>query len=103
MNKDLVIENHAVTEQQPPALPATTAKAALPVRISVLIPEQILKQPLPQTTLLAQDEISRLDDIQQQLLEQQNTLKQQIQEADQLIQLKQEQISILEQQLATIS
>ncbi len=49
---------------------------------------------------LAKEEVAKLDDIQNQLNDQRALLKQQHNDADELIKLKEEQIKILEAQLA---
>lgn len=67
----------------------------------VLVNETLLTNQIPENPTLAQEEIARLEDIQKQLNEQNETLKGQHKDADQLIQLKEEQIKILEQQVGT--
>lgn len=66
---------------------------------TTLLSQDLLQTSLPSTTALAKDELSRLDDVQQRLNQQENILKAQLKDADQLIKLKQEQIHLLEQQL----
>lgn len=65
-----------------------------------LIDEQVLSMPVNDNPTLAADELAQLTDIEQQLLEQQALLEEQHLDADQLIALKEEQIALLEQQLA---
>ena len=65
-----------------------------------LVNEKILKDKVPENASLAKEEIAKLDDIQDQLNEQEQSLKSQHEDADQLIKLKEEQIKLLEQQLA---
>ena len=65
-----------------------------------LIENNIVQQPVPQNPSLAKDEISKLEDIQKQLKQQEASLKAQHADADKLIELKKEQIKLLEQQLA---
>ncbi|WP_111895269.1 hypothetical protein [Acinetobacter sp. MB5] len=65
-----------------------------------LVNSDVIKQPVPQNPSLAKEEVSKLEDIQKQLKQQESTLKAQHADADKLIQLKQEQIKLLEQQLA---
>ncbi|MHA3080561.1 hypothetical protein [Acinetobacter sp. ANC 5502] len=65
-----------------------------------LVNDETLKQPIPQNPALAKEEVSKLEDIQQQLKEQEATLKTQHTDADRIIELKQQQIKLLEQQLA---
>ena len=55
---------------------------------------------MPENASLAKEEVAKLDDIQVQLNEQKATLDAQHSDADQLIQLKEEQIKLLEAQLA---
>ena len=66
---------------------------------SVLVSEDILKEAVPENASLAKEEVAKLDDIQSQLKEQEDLLKAQHSDADQLIQLKEEQIKLLEAQL----
>jgi uncharacterized coiled-coil protein SlyX len=65
-----------------------------------LITEDILKAPIPQNASLAKEEEARLADLQLQLAEQEKTLQAQHADADQLIKLKEQQLKLLEQQLA---
>ncbi|MHA3053327.1 hypothetical protein [Acinetobacter sp. ANC 4640] len=65
-----------------------------------LVNDETLKQPIPKNPALAKEEVSKLEDIQQQLKEQEATLKAQHTDADRIIELKQQQIKLLEQQLA---
>lgn len=67
---------------------------------STLIDEKILKDEIPKIASLAKEEVAKLDDIQKQLNEQEKNLASQHSDADQLIKLKEEQIKLLEQQLA---
>ena len=85
-----VVENSAST-----AVANTTTEA--PIQ---LVDETILKQDVPKNASLAKEEIAKLDDIQTQLNEQEKTLKAQHTDADDLIALKEEQIKLLEAQLA---
>ena len=65
----------------------------------VLVSESILKDEVSTNPSIAKEEISKLEDIQDQLLTQQTMLAEQEKNAEQLIKLKEEQIQILEQQL----
>lgn len=65
-----------------------------------LVNESLLKEKVPENATLAKEEIAKLDDVQKQLGEQHQSLKSQHTDADQLIKLKEEQIKLLEQQLA---
>lgn len=67
---------------------------------TALVDEKIVEQAIPQNESLAKDELSKLKDIQTQLDQQTMSLNAQHQDADQLIKLKQEQIKLLEAQLA---
>ena len=75
----------------------TTPAASEPL---ALVDENILKAPVAEDATMAKDEIAKLDDVQKQLTDQESTLTQQHQDADALIQLKEEQIKMLEAQLA---
>ncbi|QIO06959.1 hypothetical protein [Acinetobacter shaoyimingii] len=65
-----------------------------------LVNEDILREQVPQNASLAKEELARLEDIQKQLNDQDESLKGQHQDADKLIQLKEEQIKLLEQQMS---
>ena len=65
-----------------------------------LVTEDLLKAPVPENPALAKEEVAKLDDIQNQLNDQHTLLKQQHNDSDELIKLKEEQIKILEAQLA---
>ena len=65
-----------------------------------LVEESILKDALPINDSLAKEEIAKLGDIQKQLDVQQQSLKQQHSDVDTLVQLKEEQVKLLEAQLA---
>ncbi|WP_151776806.1 hypothetical protein [Acinetobacter brisouii] len=65
-----------------------------------LVDDSVLKQPVPENPSLAKEEVSKLEDIQKQLKHQEATLKAQHSDSDKLIRLKQEEIKLLEQQLA---
>lgn len=64
-----------------------------------LIDDSILTQPIAEDPALAKDELKQLEDIQSQLKEQKDLLEQQHHDADQLIQLKEQQLADLEKQL----
>lgn len=65
-----------------------------------LVDDSVLKQSVPENPSLAKEEVSKLEDIQKQLKHQEATLKAQHSDSDKLIRLKQEEIKLLEQQLA---
>ncbi|MCX0339129.1 hypothetical protein [Acinetobacter radioresistens] len=65
-----------------------------------LVDDQLLNEPVHPAPALAKEEITKLDDIQNQLKQQQALLQEQHTSADKLIQLKEEQIKLLEAQLA---
>lgn len=76
------------------------AKAPETIEAKALVSNQLLDAPVPKNASLAKEEVAKLDDIQVQLNEQKATLDAQHSDADQLIQLKEEQIKLLEAQLA---
>lgn len=76
------------------------AKAPETIEAKALVSNQLLDAPVPKNASLAKEEVVKLDDIQVQLNEQKATLDAQHSDADQLIQLKEEQIKLLEAQLA---
>ena len=92
----------AVPAAKPAAKTEDTAaaKAAEAIEAKALVSEQLLDSPVPENASLAKEEVAKLDDIQVQLNEQKATLDAQHSDADQLIQLKEEQIKLLEAQLA---
>ncbi|WP_327857799.1 hypothetical protein [Acinetobacter guillouiae] len=65
-----------------------------------LVKASILKDKIPENASLAKEEVAKLEDIQKQLDDQQQNLKSQHADADQLIKLKEEQIKLLQQQMA---
>lgn len=65
-----------------------------------LVEESIVKDPIPANDTLAKEEITKLDDIHQQLKDQQQDLKQQHTDVDTLLKLKEDQVKLLEAQLA---
>lgn len=76
------------------------AKAPETIEAKALVSDQLLDAPVPENASLAKEEVAKLDDIQVQLNEQKATLDAQHSDADQLIQLKEEQIKLLEAQFA---
>lgn len=84
----------------PPVAQPIQEKAASTPTNTELVNASILKDQIPQNASLAKEEVAKLDDIQKQLDEQQHNLKSQHADADQLIKLKEEQVKLLEQQLA---
>ena len=66
----------------------------------VLVTEDMMNTAVPTTPALAKEEVAKLEDLQAQLNDQKATLEAQHNDADQLIQLKEEQIKLLEAQLA---
>ncbi|USA46977.1 hypothetical protein NDN11_02210 [Acinetobacter sp. C26M] len=77
-----------------------TNDVAAPIQ---LVEESIVKAPLPANDSLAKEEIAKLDDIHQQLQDQQHELKQQSSDVDTLLKLKEDQIKLLEAQIAAQS
>ena len=99
-------------KQTPPAIQKNPAEqVVVPVQVEeaasqptvedtkALVNESILKDEVPTNPSLAKEEISKLEDIQDQLLTQQTMLVEQEKNAEELIKLKEEQIQILEEQL----
>lgn len=86
-----------------PSVTATTESAEVanetPAPIQ-LVEESIVKEPIPANDTLAKEEITKLDDIHQQLKDQQQDLKQQHTDVDTLLKLKEDQVKLLEAQLA---
>lgn len=76
-----------------------TASSAVAAPIQ-LVEESVVNSPLPSNDSLAKEEIAKLDDIQQQLHDQQRDLKQQNNDVDTLLKLKEDQIKLLEAQIS---
>ena len=100
-------DNTAPIETAPTTAPATkfAPAEATPLQDDEAAPKQLvtedlLKAPVPENAALAKEEVAKLDDIRNQLNDQSSLLKQQHADADELIKLKEEQIKILEAQLA---
>ena len=84
----------------PPVATPVEQNAASEAANVELVKESILKDKIPENASLAKEEVAKLEDIQKQLDDQQQNLKSQHADADQLIKLKEEQIKLLQQQLA---
>lgn len=86
------------------AFDETAASQATPTAplatTQVLIEESVLNQPIAENATLAAEELAKLNELQAQLQEQQTTLAAQHTDADELLKLKEEQIKLLEAQLA---
>ncbi|APX63821.1 hypothetical protein [Acinetobacter schindleri] len=97
-------ETVTVTPAQEPIMTEATAQVA-PIETEAnlanrLVQDDLIKAPVPENPALAKEEISRLEDIQSQLDEQKAMLDAQHKDADKLIRLKEEQLKLLEAQLA---
>ena len=91
----------AATVKQQTAVTAEPTAASSEVTETIqLVEESIIKDPLPANDSLAKEEIAKLDDIHQQLKDQQQELKQQHDDVDALLKLKEEQVKLLEAQIA---
>lgn len=88
-------ETELATPAPVKAKPAEAVPLAEAEPTQKLIEEDILQAPVPENASIA-----KLDDIQLQLAAQESTLKAQHADADQLLKLKEEQIKLLEAQLA---
>ena len=101
-----ILPEHEGASLTAPAKPAAKAEkptkplAQAEQKTIPLVDEKILKQAVPENESLAKEEVAKLDDIQSQLNEQKAMLKAQHADADELIALKEEQIKLLEAQLA---
>ena len=99
-------ESTQINEQLNQTTPAAkkVEAAATPVEQSAasetanveLVKASILKDKIPENASLAKEEVAKLEDIQKQLDDQQQNLKSQHADADQLIKLKEEQIKLLQ-------
>ncbi|MCY6412260.1 hypothetical protein QTA56_08965 [Acinetobacter sp. VNH17] len=90
----------ATVKQQTTVTPESTAASSEVAEPIQLVEESIIKEPLPTNDSLAKEEIAKLDDIHQQLKDQQQELKQQHDDVDALLKLKEEQVKLLEAQIA---
>ena len=98
INASATVATNAPT-QPPVAQPIEQTTQTAPAN-TALVNESILKDKVPENSSLAKEEVAKLEDIQKQLDEQKSNLDSQHTDADKLIQLKEEQLKILEQQLA---
>ena len=64
-----------------------------------LVDDSLVEQPISEDQALQKDEIAQLEEIQKQLGEQKDLLEQQHQDADKLLELKEQQLAALEAQL----
>lgn len=99
-----IVDPHPVSTpapEKPIAPSASSVPVAQPQTASSqqLVNEDVLKQPVPAQESLAKEEVSKLNDINHQLQDQEATLKAQHADADQLIKLKEEQVKLLEAQV----
>ena len=90
----------ATVKQQTAVTSESTAASSEVTETIQLVEESIIKDPLPANDSLAKEEIAKLDDIHQQLKDQQQELKQQHDDVDALLKLKEEQVKLLEAQIA---
>lgn len=102
-----VLAEHEATSLNTPAKPAAFAEVkpnkspvATDEKPIQLVDEKILKAAVPENESLAKEEIAKLEDIQKQLNDQKAVLKAQHADANDLVALKEEQIKLLEAQLA---
>lgn len=102
-----VLAEHEATSLNTPAKPAASAEVkpnespvATDEKPIQLVDEKILKAAVPENESLAKEEIAKLEDIQKQLNDQKAVLKAQHADANDLVALKEEQIKLLEAQLA---
>ncbi len=99
-NTEAVIGQPMTKPQVKPAEVQAQVATAASEPATTLVDDSLLKAPVAENETLAKDEIAKLEDVQQQLKEQENSLQQQHKDADDLIKLKEEQIKLLEAQLA---
>ena len=66
---------------------------------AALVDESLVEQPIAEDHALQKDEIAQLEEVQNQLAEQKDLLEQQHQDADKLLELKEQQLAELEAQL----
>ena len=94
----------SAVQSTPSAQSTTTDQAAVTetaeTTTTPLIDESVLQSPVSENASLAKEELAKLEDLQVQLQEQETTLNTQHQDADQILALKEEQIKILEAQIA---
>ena len=102
-----ILPEHEAASLTMPAKPAASAEVKLAEpevatdeKTIQLVDEKILKAAVPENQSLAKEEVAKLADIQTQLKDQETLLKAQHADADDLVALKEEQIKLLEAQLA---
>lgn len=98
-NQPVAVKKKPEAVTPPIAQPIQQDVSSTPSNVE-LVNASIVKDPVPQNASLAKEEVAKLEDIQKQLDEQQTNLNSQHADADQLIKLKEEQVKLLEQQLA---
>ena len=96
--ENIAIETPATPQKK--SLEAETVASEPLGKPHQLITEDVLNAPIPENPSLAKEEVAKLTDIELQLQEQEGLLKAQHEDADALIKLKEEQIKLLEAQLA---
>lgn len=84
----------------PPLVKPSEATVTVDEKTIQLVDETLLEAAVPTNAALAKEEVAKLEDIQSQLHDQETTLKEQHSNANDLIALKEEQIKLLEAQLA---
>ena len=99
INEQLNQTTPAAKKVEATATPVEQSAASEAANVE-LVKESILKDKIPENASLAKEEVAKLEDIQKQLDDQQQNLKSQHADADQLIKLKEEQIKLLQQQMA---
>ncbi len=103
-----MVTSETASEAEVTTLPSATLESASEAAVvldnmtnaQALVFDSILKDEIPQNATFAKEEIAKLDDFQQQLQTQRETLEAQQSDADQIIALKEEQIKLLEEQLS---
>lgn len=101
-SKEPIIEKNTKAQQhieQPPLAQPLASEPPPSPQNEKLVSDSLVNQPISTNQTLAHEELDKLKDIEAQLLEQEQNLNAQHQDADQLIKLKEQQIELLSKQL----
>ena len=100
------LEEHGLSEEQLTDIAKQSTEQTEQMQenseeFAALVDDSLVEQPIAEDQALQKDEIAQLEEIQKQLGEQKDLLEQQHQDADKLLELKEQQLAALEAQLKT--
>ena len=98
------LEEHGLSEEQLTDIAKQSTEQTEQMQenseeFAALVDDSLVEQPIAEDQALQKDEIAQLEEIQKQLGEQKDLLEQQHQDADKLLELKEQQLAELEAQL----